>query len=108
MLCSFSAHSAPQGSAAITLVSYLLPPGFRPLTLIISEQHTPRDIPLYVPGNLIHYQGNIHIQGMKTNEYTCNETEEENICSIYLDTPKCELTSFQLSQSSPVILYMLT
>jgi hypothetical protein len=34
--------------------------------------------------------------------------KEENICSIYLDTPKCELTSFQLSQSSPVILYMLT
>ena len=27
---------------------------------------------------------------------------------IYLDTVKCELTSFQLSQSSPVILYILT
>lgn len=30
------------------------------------------------------------------------------MCLIYLDTEKCELTSFQLSQSSPVILYMLT
>ena len=51
---------------------------------------------------------NKQIQAEENNENVKKQDKVENICSVYLDTEKCELTSFQLSQSSPVILYILT